>query len=110
MARRRLDSAVSLVYATCVVRRLAIFNRLAGELDYFLGLPVTYVSLVLPFMLIVPEFLEHTYVIWLARILMLALSLLFTSSLKIPKPGKAAYFVYPGISIFPLIVWILGRR
>jgi CDP-diacylglycerol--serine O-phosphatidyltransferase len=101
-----LDIAVSFLYITCVVRRLAIFNTLSEEVSHFWGLPVTYVSLVFPFVLVLHELLDEEYVVWSARIVLVVLSILFTSRLRIPKPKKAAYFVYPAISAVPLAVWI----
>ena len=88
-------------YIICGVIRLAYFNTLAVPdipIKYYQGLPVTYISLILPIVLLFRSNMATiiTYSI---------VGLLFILKLKIPKPGGIWYIFFPLIAIALIALW-----
>ena len=82
-------------YIVCAVSRLAYFNTSAvpnTPMSYYRGLPVTYIALILPIVL-----LFHSVI---ARIITLAVvGMLFVLNIKVPKPHGVWYILFPVIAI-----------
>lgn len=88
-------------YAACAVIRLAYFNTTTVSnvtAKYYYGLPVTYIALILPIVL-----LFHSA---LASIIALAATgILFILNIKIPKPRGIWYAIFPIIAVVLIILW-----
>jgi CDP-diacylglycerol--serine O-phosphatidyltransferase len=96
---------ISFIYLGCAVWRLALFNATASERSYFTGFPVTFVSLVLPVVLIFFFIIQGKLIIWILRSVMLILSILFVSKVKFKKPRGIGYVIYSGTGLLLIIVW-----
>lgn len=90
-------------YIICAVSRLAYFNTTAVSdtpVKYYRGLPVTYIALILPIVL-----LFHSATV---NIIMLAfVGTLFILNIKIPKPHGIWYVLFPIIAVALVILWWL---
>ena len=94
---------VLVLYALAGVTRLARFNVIAEKkhkdtpVKYYTGLPVTYISLILPIV-----YLIYKNVIILA---LLIVAIMFVTNIKITKPKGKAYIFFPLLAI--VIIGIL---
>ena len=88
-------------YIVCALSRLAYFNTTAvlnSPVEYYHGLPVTYIALILPIVLLYPSAI--------ASIATLALvGVLFVLNIKIPKPQGAWYVLFPIIAAVLVFLW-----
>jgi CDP-diacylglycerol--serine O-phosphatidyltransferase len=73
---------VVLVYVACGAFRLARFN-VSGAPDYFMGVPITFAGLFLAIVSLLSAYLP----VWMIVLLVLLLSYLMISSIRVPKPG-----------------------
>ena len=96
----------SIVFVLGGVIRLAWFNiTTTGITKYYQGLPVTFISMILPF---VYSLVQNT--IWVKEIVLgtlLVVALLFVLDIPIPKPRGVFYIVF--ILIGGLITFLLFR-
>lgn len=96
---------LSIVYVSCAVWRLAVFNTIPEGREYFTGIPVTLISLLLPLALIPSCFIGLEIIIWPARVLMLVVAFLFVSKIKFPKPKGGFYIGYAVLGILLIVLW-----
>ena len=101
-----INFLISFIFLSCAVWRLALFNNIPSERNYFTGFPVTFVSLILPIVLIFYFLIKHEISIWIVRLTILILALLFISKVKFKKPKGMFYFIYTGIGVLLSIIWI----
>lgn len=106
---------VLVVYVLAALIRLAYFNVTEDELQInkrtqriaYDGLPVTTVSLLIPFMYIfrplLPESFMHLYMLWL-----LILAMAFVTKIKIRKLGMKGLIVAACLGVLVLAALILG--
>jgi len=88
-------------YIICAVNRLAYFNTTAAtgaSAAYYRGLPVTYIALILPVVLLFRS--AAASVITLA-----AVGILFILNIKISKPRGIWYALFPVIAVILIILW-----
>ena len=88
-------------YIIAAVVRLSFYNTTAApntRTKYYQGLPVTYIALVLPIILLFGNML-------LSLVALLVMGLLFIMNVKIPKPKGIWYLLFPVIAIALIIVW-----
>ena len=102
-----INILISFIYLGCAVWRLALFNTIPSEKSYFIGFPVTFVSLLLPLILILHYFIKHEISIWIVRFAILVLSILFVSKVKFKKAKGVFYIIYTGIGLLLTIIWIV---
>lgn len=100
-----INIPISFIYLGCAVWRLALFNAIPSERTYFTGFPVTFVSLILPVTLLLYFIVKNENSIWIIRIIILILSILFVSKVKFKKPRSIGYIIYSGIGLLLIIVW-----
>ena len=88
-------------YIICALSRLAYFNTSVvpeAPIIYYRGLPVTYIALVLPIVLLFRSAL--------ASIITLAVvGALFVLNIKVPKPRGLWYVLFTLIAIVLMILW-----
>ncbi|MDR2903036.1 MAG: CDP-alcohol phosphatidyltransferase family protein [Clostridiales bacterium] len=92
---------VCAVYIACGLIRLAYFNTIAearGPVAHYQGVPVTYISLVLPIML-----LFHHDIVTISTLAVMAV--LYIANIKIPKPRGVWYIVFPLMAVVFAAVW-----
>lgn len=105
-----LDIALLGFFLCCTVWRLAYFDTLgmdtAGAARYFVGLPTTYVALVLPLVFLTVLVGTFWFVTGL-RVATLILSLAMISSFRCRKPGLAVYalLLLLAIGVAGLLIW-----
>jgi CDP-diacylglycerol--serine O-phosphatidyltransferase len=88
-------------YISCGVIRLAYFNTIALPdipVKYYSGLPVTYISLILPIILIFKSAA-------LSIITFVFVALFFILNVKIPKPHGTWYILFPAMAVMLTILW-----
>ncbi|MDR0469406.1 MAG: CDP-alcohol phosphatidyltransferase family protein [Peptococcaceae bacterium] len=88
-------------YILCGVIRLAYFNTLADSdvpVKHYQGLPVTYISLILPIVLL---FSSNTATITAMGMV----AVLFIANIRIPKPRGIWYILFPVIALGLSAVW-----
>lgn len=100
------------VFAICGVARLAFFNisvekEPASEpIKYYIGLPVTYVALMMPLFELMIKWFHCQNVHLYYPLLMLALSFFFLWNRKIKKPKGVAYVIFGVMAILSIIAYI----
>lgn len=88
------------LYLCAVVIRLAYFNSSPQSGNSYQGLPVTYISLVMPILFL--------FRIPIANIAMFAImALLYVVNIRIPKPKGIWYVIFPLIAIAAIVAWCL---
>jgi CDP-diacylglycerol--serine O-phosphatidyltransferase len=111
---RPYDVPLLVFFAIGAAWRLAAFETIGlkhhGGASCFTGLPTTYVALVLP----VAFLLGFWGQVWLRlslRIAVLGLALTMLSTLPVPKPRGACYFLFPagGLGLMSLFIWFADR-
>ena len=97
-------------FILCVVWRLAFFDMIGlqsvGKQRYFIGLPVTYVAMILPL-----AFLAGFWgMLWLrgcVAVAVVGLALAMVSTVRIRKPSGVFYLLFPAAGLALAIVFIL---
>ncbi len=90
-------------YILCGVIRLSHFNSTAEPdkpLNYYTGLPVTYVALILPVVLLFDSSAATLTVFAVT-------GLLYILKIKIPKPEGIWYVLFPLTAVILIVLWIL---
>ena len=88
-------------YVVCAVTRLAYFNTSADintPIQYYRGLPVTYIALILPSVMIFGSELASVLSLLVAGIF-------FILNIKIPKPRGIWYAIFPAAAVVLSILW-----
>ena len=87
------------VYIVHAVVRLAYFNAVtAGKTSYYLGVPVTYIAILLPMCMLFKNQI-------VTAVLFALMGELFVIKIKIPKPRGVWYAIFPLIAIGLIIAW-----
>ena len=103
------NDAVWYILASCVffvlcgVTRLAWFNASIMPdvaIGYYIGLPVTYTSLILPISFLLASGPGDAVTLFI-------LGLLFIANVKIPKPRGVWYVIFPIIANILIVIWWL---
>jgi CDP-diacylglycerol--serine O-phosphatidyltransferase len=98
------EVALVIAFALCAVWRLAYFDTVGmseaaeGAAPRFVGLPTTYVALVLPLVGLARLASLHALRVSM-NVAALVLAVLMVSSLPIPKPGRKAYPLFVLIAV-----------
>jgi len=98
-----------LFFILCVVWRLAFFDMIGlqsvGKQRYFIGLPVTYVAMILPL-----AFLAGFWgMLWLrgcVAVAVVGLALAMVSTVRIRKPSGVFYLIFPASGLALAFVFI----
>lgn len=105
-----LDLLLLGFFLCCAIWRLAYFDTVGmettGSNRYFIGLPTTYVALVLPLVFLTA--FAGTFWLWLSlRTATLLLALAMVSPLRCRKPGLIVYafFALLAIAVGSLLIW-----
>ena len=105
-----IDIALFLAYIFAATMRLAYFNICALKkednkpLKHYTGLPVTYVSSILPTVILIMIVFFNSNLL-LLRLAFAALTILYILKIKIPKPMGKWYYIFPimGVIVITLI-------
>lgn len=99
---------VGIIYIIAAVTRLAWFNINANSetrTEFFSGVPVTYISLLLPVIYAATgTFMWHK---WLMAVCMVVFSFFMVLNIKVPKPKGKWYLIFPLIAIITGCVIVL---
>lgn len=88
-------------YVICGVIRLAYFNtsNVPGEpVQFYNGLPVTYIALILPIIMLF-------HVALVSIITLAVVGVLFILNIKISKPRGVWYILFPVIAVVVAVLW-----
>jgi CDP-diacylglycerol--serine O-phosphatidyltransferase len=105
-----LDLVLLGFFVCCVVWRLAYFDTVGMEATgsgrYFIGMPTTYVALVLP-LVFLSAFAGTTWLNMSMRGATLLLALAMVSPVRFRKPGAVVYafFVLLAVFVVSLLIW-----
>jgi len=103
---------VMLFYVACAVMRLAYFNVVGvhkiGERWYYTGLPVAYVALVIPAVLIVEPYFSPGMFRALLLALIVLMALLYLSRINVPKQRGLFYVVFPALGATLAAYWLFA--
>ena len=101
-----LTSIIGSLYMICGAARLAWFNintaSTTEKVDYYTGMPVTYIALILPLMHLIGFAFDLCNITY--YLTMLVSSILFVSNIKIKKPGKKAYIVFLILAVISTVM------
>jgi CDP-diacylglycerol--serine O-phosphatidyltransferase len=104
------DLALLGFFLCCAVWRLAYFDTVGMEttssVGYFVGLPTTYVALVLPLVFLM-SFVSTFWLHMSLRVATLVLALAMVSPLRCRKPGLLVYafFLLLAIGVASVLIW-----
>lgn len=99
--------ALYIFYALAALIRLAYFNiTVESFTTHFIGLPTTYVALILPIVWILSLFISKEMFNIIFSITMLVIGLLFILNVRIVKPKGIFYIIFPLLAIIQLFVLI----
>jgi CDP-diacylglycerol---serine O-phosphatidyltransferase len=106
-----LDWLLLAAFVCCVVWRLAYFDTVgmeeAGEQQYYIGLPTTYVALVIP-LVFLTVLIDLALMRVLIRVAILGMAVAMVSSIRFPKPRAKGYTFLLCLAI--VVVSILGLQ
>jgi CDP-diacylglycerol--serine O-phosphatidyltransferase len=106
-----LDLVLLGFFLCCTVWRLAYFDTLgmqsAGSTPYFIGLPTTYVALVLP-LVFLTVLVGPFWLLMSLRVATLVLALAMVSPLRCRKPGVLVYafLLLLAIAVAGVLIWL----
>lgn len=107
-----VDIFLFLIYLFATTMRLAYFNVCALKkednkpIKHYTGLPVTYVSAILPVLVLLMVRLFNNSLLVL-RLAFVLLSLLYVLKIKIPKPMGKWYAIIPMIAVVLIVLIIV---
>ena len=90
-------------YVLCAVTRLSYFGATADEnteVTHYRGLPVTYIALILPIVMIFGSAIAAVATLFVV-------GTLFILNIKIPKPHGIWYAIFPILAIVLSVLWWL---
>ena len=93
--------AACAVYILCAVTRLAYFNTtvdVKSGMKFYRGLPVTYISLILPAVMLFGSATANVVTLFVVAIL-------FILNIKIPKPRGIWYGIFPLLAAALIVLW-----
>ncbi len=106
-----LDHLLLAAFVGCVVWRLAYFDTVGmeeiGDQRFYIGLPTTYVALVIP-LVFLTVVIDVTLMRWLLRVAVLVLAGAMVSSQRFPKPRAKGYAFL--LTLAMVVVTILGMQ
>jgi len=91
-------------YMICTVTRLSYFGTTTDtntDVKHYHGLPVTYISLILPIVMIFGSAIASV-------LTLLLVGTLFILNIKVPKPRGIWYAVFPVLAIVLSVLWWLS--
>jgi len=91
-------------YMICTVTRLSYFGATSDtntDIKHYHGLPVTYISLILPVVMIFGSAIASV-------LTLLLVGTLFILNIKVPKPRGIWYAVFPVLAIVLSVLWWLS--
>jgi CDP-diacylglycerol--serine O-phosphatidyltransferase len=97
------------IFLICAIWRLAYFDTVGLEIEgpvrYFIGLPTTYVALVLPLVFLTALISTNAFLITM-RIAVIVLAAALVSSFRVRKPGGLAYvfFLLLAIAVASILI------
>lgn len=105
------DCALVAAFVCCVVWRLAFFDTVGleqeGEKSFYIGLPTTYVALVIP-LVFLTVLISVDLMRMLLRVALLGLAGAMVSPLRVPKPRAAGYVFLMTLAL--LVISVLGTQ
>ena len=105
------DVIIYLVFALVGIARLAYFNIDTADsekaIKYYLGLPVTYVALIFPFVFLLSKVIPGNIYSIIFEVAILIVSLLELLKIKIPKPKGVWYAIFGVLAIAMLVLYIV---
>lgn len=105
------DIIIYLIFALVGIARLAYFNIDTADsenaIKYYLGLPVTYVALIFPFVFLLSKVIPGNIFSIILEVAILVVSLLELLKIKIPKPKGVWYAIFGVLAIAMLVLYIL---
>ncbi|MDW6004191.1 CDP-alcohol phosphatidyltransferase family protein [Vibrio mangrovi] len=103
--------AASVFYVCAAAQRLAYFNILqenkSEAAKYYLGLPVTFASLIFGIGLSLNIWLPPALSDWYSTALLLITGMLFITPFRLPKPKGLIYVSMPLLAILFSVFWLL---
>jgi CDP-diacylglycerol--serine O-phosphatidyltransferase len=106
-----IDYLLFAFYSSSAAMRLAIYNQLrqSGLIDThsFIGLPVTYSSLVFSTIFVIGTLVDSLLYRILIRLALLILGILFLIKIRIQKPAKIYYLIFPMIGFSYIVFWMI---
>ena len=97
-------------YLCAAAMRLAHFNQEQSDasdlLRYYTGLPVTYAALVFPLVVWVSLKANVPFYLWLVRLVVAIMAMLFVCKIKVPKPRGMAYGFFVSLAMGMVLCWI----
>lgn len=111
MNSQLIDILILSFFGITAAIRLAYFNVFGLE-EYngkacYVGLPVTFVALLLPLIYLFSYFLSSIQMQWLLRGSYLVIAMLFILNIPIPKPKGSFYLIFPLIAFFLTVCYLL---
>ncbi len=105
------DIIIYLIFALVGIARLAYFNIDTADsenaIKYYLGLPVTYVALIFPFVFLLSKVIPSNIFSIIFEFAILVVSLLELLKIKIPKPKGVWYAIFGVLAIAMLVLYIV---
>lgn len=105
------DVIIYLIFALVGIARLAYFNIDTADsekaIKYYLGLPVTYVALIFPFVFLLSKVIPGNIYSIIFEVAILIVSLLELLKIKIPKPKGVWYAIFGVLAIAMLVLYIV---
>jgi len=100
----------AILYTVCSIIRLAYYNSLTIDKEtrhpYFTGLPVTYSALIFPILITLSFWFTSSIMKYIMIGSTLIISILFVLNIKIPRPSKIFYLIFPFIALIISGIWI----
>jgi CDP-diacylglycerol--serine O-phosphatidyltransferase len=105
------DIIIYLIFALVGIARLAYFNIDTADsenaIKYYLGLPVTYVALIFPFVFLLSKVIPSNIFSIIFEVAILVVSLFELLKIKIPKPKGVWYAIFGVLAIAMLVLYIV---
>lgn len=101
-----IDLPFLIIYSICSTMRLAYFNTIVEDTKskIYYGFPVTTMALYLPFTIVLSNIFASDPNLWVIRIMLLIISILYIANIKINKPtSKLFYILIIGVGLAILL-------
>ena len=104
-----LDIIIYLVFIICGAIRLAYFNTLANEnpgkvMKYYRGVPIPVSCFFTTFLVTLTTFIPANVTVWIFRLILLTLAVLFVLNIRIKKPPLRNMMIIFGIQVVLFII------
>ena len=107
-----LNFFLACIYVVFGIVRLAYFNSVTANSEhkskYYIGCPVTYMSLVLPLIYLSSFIFDKGATVIIISATFIVMSILFVLNIKIPKPTGVFYAVFPLLAVVVIAVYIFN--